>query len=278
MKKRHYVSTFLKYFTLVIALLIIIFPIYWIIISSFKVKEDIISYPPKIFPSQFTIENYVTAFQDYNILLYLKNSLIVTGVTVVLTVIIAALAGYAMCFLKFKATKRLSSLLYILQVLPTITMMVPLMTIYRIMGIQNTYLSLILTYTAAITGVPIALILLTGYFQAIPQELFESASIDGAGTFKAFCKILLPLGTPGMVCTAIYVFVQAWQEFMFAVNLITLPEKYTLPIGLQSFVGMRSTDWGGMMATCTMIAIPAIILFTAVQNYFVDNLAGSVKE
>ena len=83
---------------------------------------------------------------------------------------------------------------------------------------------------------------------------------------------------PGIVCTAIYVFVQAWQEFMFAVNLITTPGKYTLPIGLQSFVGMRSTDWGGMMATCTLIAVPAVLLFTLVQNYFVDNMSGAVKE
>ena len=278
MKKKKRIAMVLQYAALLSALLIIIFPIYWIIISSFKIKEDILSYPPKLFPSQFTLENYVTAFRDYDVLMYLKNSLIVTVVTVILTVIIAALAAYAMCFFKFAPAKILNNLLYLLQVLPTITMMVPLMTLYRIMGIQNTYTSLILTYTAAITGVPIALILITGYFKAIPMELFESASIDGAGSFKAFYKILLPLGAPGLVCTAIYVFVQAWQEFMFAVNLITAPEKYTLPVGLQSFVGMRSTDWGGMMATCTMIAIPAVILFTAVQNYFVDNLAGSVKE
>ena len=264
MKKKKRIAMVLQYAALLSALLIIIFPIYWIIISSFKIKEDILSYPPKLFPSQFTLENYVTAFREYDVL--------------ILTVIIAALAAYAMCFFKFAPAKILNNLLYLLQVLPTITMMVPLMTLYRIMGIQNTYTSLILTYTAAITGVPIALILITGYFKAIPMELFESASIDGAGSFKAFYKILLPLGAPGLVCTAIYVFVQAWQEFMFAVNLITAPEKYTLPVGLQSFVGMRSTDWGGMMATCTMIAIPAVILFTAVQNYFVDNLAGSVKE
>ena len=127
-----------------------------------------------------------------------------------------------------KGARILNNLLYILQVLPTITMMVPLMTIYRVMGIQNTYLSLILTYTAAVSGAPIALILITGYFQAIPQELFESANIDGAGTFKCFYKILLPLGAPGMVCTAIYVFVQTWQEFMFAVNLITFYRRNTL--------------------------------------------------
>ena len=278
MRKKKRIYKVFQYIALLCALIIIIFPVYWIIVSSFKVKEDILSYPPKIFPSQFTLSNYITAFQDYNVLLYLKNSLIVTCATVILTIIIAALAAYAMCFLKMKGARILNNLLYILQVLPTITMMVPLMTIYRVMGIQNTYLSLILTYTAAVSGAPIALILITGYFQAIPQELFESANIDGAGTFKCFYKILLPLGAPGMVCTAIYVFVQTWQEFMFAVNLITLPEKYTLPVGLQSFVGMRSTDWGGMMATCTMIAIPAIILFTMVQNYFVDNLAGSVKE
>ena len=244
MRKKKRLYKVFQYIALLCALIIIIFPVYWIIVSSFKVKEDILSYPPKIFPSQFTLSNYITAFQDYNVLLYLKNSLIVTCATVILTIIIAALAAYAMCFLKMKGARILNNLLYILQVLPTITMMVPLMTIYRMMGIQNTYLSLILTYTAAVSGAPIALILITGYFQAIPQELFESANIDGAGTFKCFYKILLPLGAPGMVCTAIYVFVQTWQEFMFAVNLITLPEKYTLPVGLQSFVGMRSAAAG----------------------------------
>ena len=267
-----------QYAALSVSVLIIIFPIYWIMISSFKTKDEIISYPPKLFPGRLTLDNYVTAFREYDVLMYLKNSLVVTVVTVILTVIIAALAAYAMCFFKFAPAKILNNLLYLMQILPTITMLVPLMTIYRLAGIQNTYASLILTYTASITGVPIALILISGYFKGVPVELFESASIDGAGSFQAFCKILLPLGAPGLVCTAIYVFVQAWQEFMFAVNLVTVPEMYTLPVGLQSFVGMRSTDWGGMMATCTMIAIPAVVLFTAVQNYFVDNLAGSVKE
>lgn len=277
MKKKR-ITVAAQYAALGAAVLVIVFPVYWIIISSFKTKDDIISYPPKLFPNRFTLENYVTAFREYDVLMYLKNSLVVTVATVMLTVIIAAFAAYAMCFFKFAPAKILSNLLYLMQILPTITMLVPLMTIYRITGIQNTYTSLIITYTASITGVSIALILITGYFKGVPAELFESASIDGAGSFQAFCKILLPLGAPGLVCTAIYVFVQAWQEFMFAVNLVTVPEMYTLPVGLQSFVGMRSTDWGGMMATCTMIAVPAVILFTAVQNYFVDNLAGSVKE
>jgi len=269
MKKKK-IAAAAQYAALSVSVLIIIFPIYWIMISSFKTKDEIISYPPKLFPGRLTLDNYVTAFREYDVLMYLKNSLVVTVVTVILTVIIAALAAYAMCFFKFAPAKILNNLLYLMQILPT--------TIYRLAVIQNTYASLILTYTASITGVPIALILISGYFKGVPVELFESASIDGAGSFQAFCKILLPLGAPGLVCTAIYVFVQAWQEFMFALNLVTVPEMYTLPVGLQSFVGMRSTDWGGMMATCTMIAIPAVVLFTAVQNYFVDNLAGSVKE
>lgn len=267
-----------QYFIAFVALLLIVFPIYWIVISSFRTKAEIISYPPRLIPATFTFDNYITAFKEYNVMLYLKNSLIVTIITVLLTVIIAAFAAYAMCFFKFAPAKIMTNLLYIMQILPTITMLVPLLTMYRIMGIQNTYLSLILTYTASITGIPIALILMSGYFQGVPHELFESASIDGASHTMAFFKILVPLGAPGMVCTAIYVFVQTWQEFMFAVNLITKPAMYTMPVGLQSFVGMRSTDWGGMMATCTMIAVPAVILFTAVQNYFIDNLAGSVKE
>ncbi len=267
-----------QYLAALFAVMIIIFPIYWIIISSFKTKQEILTYPPRLFPKVITLDNYVTAFREYNIMMYLKNSLIVTIATVILTIIIAAFAAYAMSCFRFPPAKMLTNLLYIMQILPTITMLVPLMTIFRYMGIQNTHLSLILTYTASITGIPIALILMTGYFHSIPMELFEAANIDGAGPTKAFFKILLPLGASGMVCTAIYVFVQAWQEFMFAVNLVTKQELYTLPVGLQSFVGMRSTDWGGMMATCSMIAIPAVILFTAVQNYFVDNLAGSIKE
>ena len=276
--KEKFTSKFGKYICALFSVLIIIFPIYWIIISSFKTKEEIITYPPKLFPSAFTLDNYVNAFREYDIFRYMKNSLIITVATVIFTVTIAALAAYAMCFFHFPIAKAMTNTLYILQVLPTVTMLVPLFTMYRVMGLQNTYASLILTYTAAITGIPIALILMCGYFSGIPGDLFESASIDGAGPTRAFFKILLPLGAPGLVCTAIYVFVQTWQEFMFAVNLITKPEMYTLPVGLQSFVGMRGTDWGGMMATSTMIAIPAIILFVCVQNYFVDNLAGSVKE
>ena len=212
-KKKRFYKVF-QYIALLCALIIIIFPVYWIIVSSFKVKEDILSYPPKIFPSQFTLSNYITAFQDYNVLLYLKNSLIVTCATVILTIIIAALAAYAMCFLKMKGARILNNLLYILQVLPTITMMVPLMTIYRMMGIQNTYLSLILTYTAAVSGAPIALILITGYFQAIPQELFESANIDGAGTFKCFYKILLPLGAPGICSNMAGIYVCSKLDYL----------------------------------------------------------------
>lgn len=278
MKRKKMLMKTLQYICMLITLAVIIFPVYWIIISSFKTKDAILTYPPKMIPDIVTLENYITAFQEYDVLQYLQNSLIVTVATVLLTVAIAALAAYAMCFFKFAPAKMLTNFLYLMQILPTITMMVPLMTMFRVMGIQNTHLSLILTYTASITGIPIALILMTGHFSGIPSELFEAAAIDGAGSVKAFFKILLPLGMPGIVCTAIYVFVQAWQEFMFAVNLITSPEHYTLPIGLQSFVGLRSTDWGGMMATCTLIAIPAVILFTMVQNYFVDNMSGAIKE
>lgn len=267
-----------QHICVVLSSIIILFPVYWIVISSFKTKDEILTYPPKLFPEHLTIRNYITAFQEYNISIYLKNSLVITIFTVLLSILIAVLTAYAMTFLKFSLAKVFSGAIYVLQVLPTITMLVPLMTIYRKLGIQNSYLSLIITYTASVSGVPIALLLLLGYFEGIPSDLFESAEIDGASTMTILRKVVLPLAMPGIVCTGIYVFIQAWQEFMFAVNLVTTPEMYTLPVGLQSFVGQRSTDWGGMMATCTMIAVPAIILFTSVQKYFIDNLAGAVKE
>ncbi len=271
-------SKIAKYLCALLCVLIIIFPIYWMIIGSFKTQAEAYSFPPKLFPETLTLDNYINAFQEYNVVVYLKNSLIVTAFVVVLSVIIAALAAYAMSFFRFKLKTTITTSLYLLQLLPTITMLVPLFSLYRVMGLQNTYASLIITYVASVSGVPIALVLMSGYFSSIPKELFESAGIDGAGTMRTFVKILLPLAAPGIVCTAIYIFVQTWQEFMFAVNLVTDPDMYTLPVGLQMFVGLRTTDWGGMMATSTMIAIPAIILFVCVQNYFVDNLAGAVKQ
>lgn len=271
-------SKIAKYLCALLCVLIIIFPIYWMIIGSFKTQAEAYSFPPKLFPETLTLDNYINAFQEYNVVVYLKNSLIVTAFVVGLSVIIAALAAYAMSFFRFKLKTTITTSLYLLQLLPTITMLVPLFSLYRVMGLQNTYASLIITYVASVSGVPIALVLMSGYFSSIPKELFESAGIDGAGTMRTFVKILLPLAAPGIVCTAIYIFVQTWQEFMFAVNLVTDPDMYTLPVGLQMFVGLRTTDWGGMMATSTMIAIPAIILFVCVQNYFVDNLAGAVKQ
>ena len=268
----------LKYALALLAAVIILFPIYWMIISAFKAPNEILTYPPKLIPSKFTFDNFVTAFRDYNMLHITINSVIVTLSTMVLTITISAFAGYAMCFFQFAPAKAINSLMYLIQVLPAVTMLVPLFALYRIMGLLNTYTSLILTYTAATTGIPIALVMICGYYQGTPMELFESASIDGSGPTQTFFKILLPLAAPGLFCTAIYIFVQTWQEYMFASNLITDSSMYTLPVGLQIFVGMRSTDWGGMMATATVVAVPAIILFVCIQKHFVDNLAGAVKE
>lgn len=276
--RRHTGATVLKYALAAVGALLILFPIYWMFISAFKTPEEILTYPPRLFPTQLTLENFIAAFRDYDMLQITLNSVIVTVATMFLTVAISAFTGYAMCFFKFRPAKALNALMYLLQVLPAVTLLVPLFAMYRIMGILNTYTSLIITYTASVTGIPIALVLICGYYQSIPKDLLESASIDGAGPTRAFFRILLPLAAPGLFCTAIYIFVQTWQEYMFASNLITDSSMYTLPVGLQIFVGMRSTDWGGMMATATVVAIPAVILFVCIQKYFVDNLAGSVKE
>lgn len=270
--------TLLKWLLLLISLIIILFPIYWMIISAFKTPGEILTYPPRLFPKELTFENFVVAFRDYNLLKITTNSLIVTVCTMAFTIAISAFAGYAMCFFRFKPANTINALLYLLQVLPTVTLLVPLFSMFKKMGLLNTYASLIITYTASVTGIPIALILICGYYSSVPKDLFESASLDGASSTRAFFSILLPLAAPGLFCTAIYVFVQTWQEYMFAANLITDSSMYTLPVGLQIFVGMRSTDWGGMMATATVVAIPAIILFACIQKFFVDNLAGAVKE
>lgn len=266
-----------KYLCALIVVIIIIFPIYWMVISSFKTPSEIITYPPRILPKEFTFQNYVDSFTEYGLMTYLLNSVIVTISTVVLSVIIASLTAFALNFLKFKLKKLLTNLLYLVQVLPAVVMLVPLFIIYKEIGLLNTHASLVLTYLGNVIGVPIGIILLTGYTAEIPKELFEAAEIDGASTFQLFRKVLLPLATPGMICTAIYIFIVTWQEYMFALNLITKKNLYTMPVGLTMYAQQWTTNWGGMMAASTIIAIPAIVLFVMVQNYFIDNLAGSVK-
>jgi ABC-type glycerol-3-phosphate transport system permease component len=262
---------------MVILILIILFPFFWILSTSLKPPNEIFTIPPKFIPENPTFRNYFSAGKGSNLLMYTKNSILISVFSVVLTVALAAPAAFVMSFLKFKLNKTYNAIFVAIQILPVVTSVVPLFMMFRLMGIINTRLSLVLAYSASAWGIPIAIILISGYFGEIPGEIFEAARIDGCSTIGIFWRIVLRLGMPGIVTTSIYVFISVWQELLLVYRLITREELKTLPPGLESFVGQYATDWGGLMATSVVIAVPSMILFLAVQKYFINNLAGAVK-
>jgi ABC-type glycerol-3-phosphate transport system permease component len=270
----------LSLFKYILAIILFIFttsPFFWIISCSLKGTTEIMATPPTLIPKQITFVNYINAVKMNSLLTYLLNSLVVTVFSVLGTIFIAALAAYAIGFFKFKAGKLYERLLIMVQLLPVVIALVPLFIIFNKMGIQNTRLSLILAYTASTWGLPIAVILITGFFTEIPKALQESAWMDGCSVMGIFFKIILPLSIPGLIAASINIFIAVWQEFTLAVSLLSDKKLYTLPVGLTDFVGMHGTDWGGLMATSVVIALPSIILFVCVQKYFIDGMSGAVK-
>jgi len=201
--------------------------------------------------------------------------LIVTLSTVVMTVFIAALAAFAIGYLKLRGTKALTKLLLALQMLPVVIAIIPLYIMCGKLGLINTYYSLILSYLGS--AVPVAVILLTGFFVDIPSDIGEASLIDGCNTWHMFWRVILPISIPGLVAATIYTFIRIWQEFIIALSFLSSRTMYTLPIGLKSYEGSHQIDWGGLMATAVVISLPAIILFVVVQKQFVDSMSGSLK-
>lgn len=265
----------LQYLYAAVIIIFCIFPFSWMLSTSFKSQKDIFTSPPRFITSDMTLNNYVNAIEKNNLLLYTKNSLIITVSTVILTIVIATLAAFAMGYLKLRGTKILTSLLVSLQMLPVVIAIIPLYIICGKMGILNTYKALVLSYLGS--SVPIAVILLTGFFVDVPADLGEAAMIDGCNIWQSFCRVILPVSIPGIISGAIYTFIRIWQEFIIALSFTTNKKMYTLTIGLRAYEGYNQTDWGGLMATAVVISIPAIILFVLVQKQFMDSLSGSVK-
>jgi ABC-type glycerol-3-phosphate transport system permease component len=180
-----------------------------------------------------------------------------------------------MGFLQLRGRFFFSRFLVAIQMLPSVVSIVPLYIICGKMGILNTYNSLVFSYLGG--TVPVAVILLYGFFVDIPSDLGEAAMIDGCNTWRMFRSVILPVAIPGIVSCAIYTFIRVWQEFIIALSFTTNKSMYTLTIGLRAYEGSNQTDWGGLMATAVVISIPAIILFAVVQKQFVDSMSGSVK-
>ena len=259
-----------------IVLAVMVFPVYWMVSTAFKPGHDILSYTPQWIPTHPVLSNFTDAIHQQFFWNAVKNSLIVTTVVVVLSLVLAFLAALALAKFSFYGRKPFIVVILGVQMVPLAALIIPLYILMsrvhqvdKLSGVIVMYLTFVL---------PFAVWTLRGFLLGVPKELEESAMVDGAARFGAFVRILLPLLGPGLVATSIFAFIQAWNEFIIAYVFLHTPEKQTLMVWLASFTTLRGTDWGPLMAGATLCSLPVIVFFVLVQRKIAFGLtAGAVK-
>ncbi len=229
-----------------------------------------------LLPDNPSLNNFAYVLFKKPFFIWLFNSVIIAGLTTLLGVFLAATAGYA--FSRFRFPGRTAGLLSFLvtQMFPGTMMMIPLYLIVDMLGLLDSMFALVLVYST--TAIPFCVWMLKGYFDTIPRDLEEAALIDGASKTKIFYKIILPLARPALAVTALFSFMTAWNEFILAATFMNSENSYTLPVGLQNFVGEFAQDWGYFAAGAILVSIPIVVLFFMLQKHLVSGLtAGGVK-
>lgn len=257
-------------------MIFVLFPFFWVVITSFKSTPQISAKASIFWPNPFTLEQYNSLLFESPFAIWLRNSVIVAAVSTVISVAFAALAAYALARLKFLGAGLLTSFILITYLLPGTLLFIPLYQTLSDLGLINSYGALLTTYPTFL--MPFATWVLIGYFRSIPVELEEAAMIDGASRLYAFWRITLPLAGPALLSVTLFAFTNAWNEFLFAFVFIQSESLRTLPIGLQSMVVGDILPWGELMAASLLTAIPVAILYLYGQRYLVGGLTvGAVK-
>ena len=256
-------------------------PIIWMFLTSIKGQFAALQYPPEWIPMEPTLEHYVRLLSPQEetgreFLRYGLNSLWISTATTVIGVVIAVPAAYAFSRFRFPGRKLLFYSVLVRNMFPAVVFLIPLFIMMRWLRLVNTSWSLILTYLTF--GLPLSIWLLKGFYDNIPVQLEQAARIDGATRFQAFIRVVMPLSTPGIIATAIYSFILAWNEYVYALTFLNDKSKLTLPVGLERFFSQYTTNWPGLMAAAFIMSVPVVILFLILQKYFVRALTeGAVK-
>lgn len=262
---------------IVVSMILVCFPLYWLIISSFKVKADYLAYPPILFPSRFTLESYLEVFSKDKLFGNFLNTFFVAAGSTVISVLFGSMAAYAVArgSLGHKARKYFGLWFMIQKMYPAIVTAIPVYLVMRNLHLIDTKAALIIMNTSF--NLPLVIWLMMGFFEQIPYELEESAMLDGCSFYRRFFSIVFPLTKPGIIASGILAFVGAWNEFLFAV-ILSINKSKTLPVVIAGFITDRGLAWGPMAVTTLITLLPVLVLVWAAQKDFVQGLAmGAVK-
>lgn len=272
---KHIVNV-IKYSCLTIWGIVCIFPIYWLITFSLKDNSEIYGANIAGLPKVWHFENYATAFMNGKVGTYLFNSIFVTFFTIAITVIVSVTASYALERMEWKLRKVTMVMLLIGLMIPMHSALLPVFYMMQKLNLLNTRWSLIIPYVAF--SMPMAIMIISGFISGIPRELEEAACIDGAGIFRIFMTVIIPLLKPAIATLSIFTFLQAWNELMFATVFISDNAKKTLTVGIQSMSGQYLTQWGPIGAALVIATIPTLVIYLSLNKQVQNSLvAGALK-
>lgn len=254
-----------------------LFPVYWMINTSLKTPQDMFSSPPQLVPADIYTGSYEAVFSDrYGIPQAFGNSALIALSVLVLTLVIAVPASYAVARLRGRTTTTMMIMLTVVQLLPAIAISVPLFVLFRRLELTNTLVSVVLADISV--TLPFAVILLRPYFKMFPYEVEEAAHLDGLSRLGTITRIIIPTIRPGLIMIGSFAFLMAWGEFTFALTLTTDQSIQPLTVALNRIIGQYGTNWNDLMAVATVIAAPVLIIFVVLQRYIVAGLAGGATK
>lgn len=269
------VSTALRYLGLVLATTITIGPFLWLLSTSLKpATENIFSYPPQLLPQAPTLDNYVRIFETQPFLVYLKNSMIVAVIAVVSNLLLSSLAAYPLARMRFKGKGLVFGMLLASMMIPFQLLMIPVYQLAISLGLQNSYLGLVLPHACTAFGI----FFMRQAFSTLPMALEESALMEGVSRLKIWWYVLMPLVKPSLATLAVFSFIAVWGDFLWPLIIIDQPSLFTLPLGVNRLSSTFSLDWRLVAAGAVFSVLPILLFFGFTQKYFIEGaLKGAVK-
>ncbi|MBA4699717.1 MAG: carbohydrate ABC transporter permease [Ruminococcus sp.] len=277
-KTKNAVGSIIRVVILVFFFLLVVLPIYWIVITSFKASGEILDINNlTYFPKEFTWQNYTDLFEQFHYGVLLKNSVLVSVTSALVVTVFSMLGGYSLARYKFSGKQAVILFFLITQMIPGILVIIPLYIIFSRMNLINTHLGLFIFYVTV--NLPFCVITMRSFFERIPVTLEEAARVDGCTKMQSLFKIVFPIMFPGIVSVFVFGFIGAWNELIAGSIFISTPEMWTIPVGLKTLIGKYNVEWGLLMAGGVMALLPTAIMFAVMQKFIVEGMtAGAVKE
>lgn len=260
-----------------VIVILMVFPLIWMVLTSIKPQSELFVFPIKLLPEHVTFEHYERLLEDTPFLSYFWNSVVLSVATTVVVMVVATLGGYSLARFKYRGRETIAIAVLCTYLMPSVVLIIPLYLMMVKLGLENTLTSLVISYTTF--ALPYALWLLRSFMAGIPEDLEAAALVDGASRLGAFMDVILPQALPGMISTALFTFILAWNEYLYALVMVNTDETRPLTTGVMNMlVSSFNIEWSLLMAASVMMSVPLLFFFAFLQRYLTSGFgAGGVK-